>query len=206
MILSLARHVVTESNAFRDNGPWQSTVGMDLAGRTLGLLGLGRIGMQVARVGNAFGMTVLAWSQNLTAERAEAAHARLASSREELLGASDIVSIHLVLSDRTRGLVGADELRRMKSSALLINTSRAPIVDQAALMQALDEGWIAGAAVDVFDEEPLPPDHRFRSLPTLLATPHLGYVTRANYATFYAEALENIRAFLDGSPVRVLSA
>jgi len=158
----------------------------------------------VARVGQAFGMEVTAWSQNLTAERAEAAGAGLAASKEELLETSDVVSVHLVLGDRTRGLVGTEELKRMRRSAFLVNTSRAAIVDQAALAEALREGWIAGAAVDVFETEPLPDDHPFRSLPNLLATPHLGYVTRQNYRTFYQEAVEDIAAFLAGSPVRRL--
>lgn len=205
LILGLARHLAQESASFRSNGPWQSTVGTDLHGRTLGLLGLGRLGTRVARVGVAFGMHVLAWSQNLTADRAEAAGARLASSREQLLDESDIVSIHLVLSDRTRGLIGATELRRMQPTALLINTSRGPIVDEDALALALRDGWIAGAGVDVFDEEPLPRGHALRSAPNLLATPHLGYVTRGSYAIFYGEAVEDIRAFLDGTPLRVLA-
>src|SRR5688572_4451023 len=204
LILGLARHLVVESSSIRDGGPWQSTVGADLRGRTLGLLGLGRLGSRVATVGVAFGMKVMAWSQNLTADRAGAAGAALASSREQLLEESDVVSIHLVLGERTRGLIGAAELRRMKRTALLINTSRGPIVDQAALAQALQEGWIAGAGVDVFDEEPLPRDHVMRTLPNLLATPHLGYVTRESYDLFYGEAVEDIRAFLDGQPLRVL--
>jgi len=204
LILALARHLSIESATLRDDGPWQSTVGADLCGRTLGIVGLGRLGTRVARVGTAFGMNVIAWSQNLTSDRAEAAGTRLASSREQLLEQSDVVSIHLVLSDRTRGLIGAAELRRMKRTALLINTSRGPIVDQDALAVALREGWIAGAGVDVFDEEPLPPGHVMRTLPNLLATPHLGYVTRGSYRIFYGEAVEDIVAFLDGTPLRVL--
>ncbi|WP_416969459.1 D-2-hydroxyacid dehydrogenase family protein [Streptomyces sp. 4F14] len=205
LLLGLARHLTVESRALRDNGPWQSTVGQDLAGRTLGLLGLGRLGSQVARVATAFGMDVLAWSQNLTAQRAADAGAQLASSKEDLLTRSDFVSIHLVLSDRTRGLLGAPELRAMRPHAYLVNTSRAAIVDRDALVHALREGWIAGAGLDVFETEPLPADDPLRTLPNVLATPHLGYVTERNYRTFYGEAVEDITAFLTGEPVRVLT-
>jgi phosphoglycerate dehydrogenase-like enzyme len=204
LILGLARHVGEESRSFRENGPWQSTVGADLNGRTLGVLGLGNIGRRVARVGTAFDMRVMAWSQNLTADRAAAAGVELAASKEDLLAGSDFVSIHLVLSARTRGLVGEADLRRMKPGACLINTSRAAIVDQQALVQALREGWIAGAGLDVFEEEPPPPDDPLRSLPNVLATPHLGYVSWDNYRTYYGQAVEDIAAFLNGSPVRVL--
>lgn len=206
LILALARHLVEEHAAFRTGGPWQSTIGRDLHGRRLGVIGLGRIGTKVARIGCAFGMDVAAWSEHLTADRAAAAGARLAASKEELLESSDVVTIHLVLSERTRGLIGRAELRRMKPTALLVNTSRGAIVDEEALVEALENGWIAGAGVDVFDEEPLPAGHRLRSVRNLLATPHLGYVTEGNYRTFFAEAVEDIRAFLDGSPVRVISA
>jgi len=205
LILGLARHVVPEANAFRSNGPWQSTVGTDLHGKTLGVLGLGRIGLRVARVGLAFDMRVLAWSGHLTAERAEAAGVQLAASKEELLAQSDVVTIHLVLSRRTRGLLGAAELRRMKATAYLINTSRAAIVDREALLLALRERWIAGAGIDVFEEEPPAADDPLRTLPNVLATPHLGYVSYENYRTYYGEAVEDIRAFLEGRPIRVLS-
>jgi phosphoglycerate dehydrogenase-like enzyme len=205
LILGLARHLVPESNTLRGNGPWQSTVGMDLQGRRLGLLGLGKIGSRVARVGVAFGMEVVAWSQNLTRERTEAVGVGLAASKEELLETSDFVSIHLVLSVRTRGLIGAAELRRMRPTAYLINTSRAPIVDREALVEALRSGWIAGAGLDVFETEPLPADDPLRSLPNVLATPHLGYVTQGNYGVYYREAVEDIQAFLAGSPIRKLS-
>jgi phosphoglycerate dehydrogenase-like enzyme len=205
LLLALAKHLVPESAAFRQNGPWQSTVGTDLKGRQLGLLGLGKIGSQVARVGAAFGMHVVAWSQNLTPQRAEEAGARLASSKAALLETSDFVSIHLVLSGRTRGLLGREDLRRMKPAAYLINTSRGPIVDEAALLEALRERWIAGAGLDVFDVEPPRPDSPFRSLPNVLATPHLGYVTEANYRVYYGEAAEDVRAFLDGNPIRVVN-
>ncbi|MEU9252961.1 D-2-hydroxyacid dehydrogenase family protein [Streptomyces sp. NPDC048270] len=204
LLLGLARGIVGENNALRASGPWQSTVGADLHGRRLGLLGLGKIGSRVARIGLAFGMDVAAWSQNLTGERAAEVGVELAGSKEELLARSDFVSVHLALGERTRRLIGAAELALMKESAYLVNTSRAAIVDQDALLAALRAGRIAGAALDVFDTEPLPGDHPLRTAPRLLATPHLGYVTRANYATYYGEAVEDIAAFLDGSPVRVL--
>ncbi|MDQ0748554.1 phosphoglycerate dehydrogenase-like enzyme [Streptomyces africanus] len=203
LLLGLARGIVEESNALRGGGPWQSTVGADLHGRRLGLLGLGKTGSRVARVGLAFGMHVSAWSQNLTEERADEIGVELAP-REELLASSDFVSIHLALSDRTRGLLGPAELALLKPTAYLVNTSRAAIVDQEALLAALHEGRIAGAGVDVFDIEPLPADHPMRTAPRLLATPHLGYVSHANYTTYYGQAVENIRAFLAGAPVRQL--
>ena len=204
LLLGLARGIVTESNALRAGGPWQSTVGADLHGRRLGLLGLGKIGSRVAQIGLAFGMEVTAWSQNLTKERADEVGVELASSKEELLADSDFVSVHLALGDRTRGLLGAAELALLKPTAYLINTSRAAIIDQDALLAALHEGRIAGAGVDVFDVEPLPADHPVRTAPRLLATPHLGYVTRANYERYYGQAVEDIEAYLTGSPVRVL--
>ncbi|MEU9714265.1 D-2-hydroxyacid dehydrogenase family protein [Streptomyces sp. NPDC047976] len=204
LLLGLARGLVTENTALREGGPWQQTVGADLHGRTLGLLGLGKTGSRVARIGLAFGMRVTAWSANLTKERADAEGAELAPSKEALLADSDFVSVHLALGDRTRGLIGAAELELMRPTAYLVNTSRAAIVDQDALLDALRAGRIAGAGLDVFDTEPLPPHHPLRTAPRLLATPHLGYVTRANYATYYGEAVEDVLAFLDGSPVRVL--
>ncbi|MFF7599022.1 D-2-hydroxyacid dehydrogenase family protein [Streptomyces mirabilis] len=204
LLLGLARGIVQENNALRDGGPWQSTVGADLHSRTLGLLGLGKIGSRVAQVGLAFGMEITAWSQHLTKERTDEVGVELASSKEELLASSDFISVHLALSDRTRGLLGAAELALLKPTAYLINTSRAAIVDQDALLAALHEGRIAGAGVDVFDVEPLPGNHPMRTAPRLLATPHLGYVSRANYARYYGQALEDIQAYLDGDPVRVL--
>lgn len=201
LILGLARHLTTENRALREQGPWQSTIGRDLSGSTLGLLGLGKIGAKVAAVAGAFGMSVVAWSQNLTAERAIAAGAHLAADIDELLRRSDFVSLHLVLSDRTRGLLGERELRAMNSHAYLVNTSRAAIVDQPALLRALRERWIAGAGLDVFDTEPLPGDDSLRTLPNVLATPHLGYVTERNYRTFYTQAVENIAAYLTGTPI-----
>ncbi|MEU3370066.1 D-2-hydroxyacid dehydrogenase family protein [Streptomyces sp. NPDC006711] len=204
LLLGLARGIVPEANAFRAAGPWQSTVGADLHGRRLGLLGLGKIGSRVAQVGLAFGMDVIAWSQNLTKERADEVGTVLAASKEELLESSDFVSVHLALSDRTRGLIGAAELTRMCPTAYLVNTSRAAIVDQDALLTALHAGTIAGAGIDVYDTEPLPANHPMRTAPRLLATPHLGYVTRANYETYYGQAVEDIQAFLAGSPIRLL--
>jgi phosphoglycerate dehydrogenase-like enzyme len=204
LILGLCRHLVPENAAFRAGGPWQSTIGTDLAGGTLGLLGLGKIGTRVAAIARAFGMDVLAWSQNLTSERTEAVGARLAPSLADLMAGSDIVSIHLALSDRTRGLVDAAALAAMKPSALLVNTSRAAIVDTDALIAALAAGRLAGAGLDVFDLEPLPGDHPLRTLPTVLATPHLGYVTYGNYRRYFAEAVEDIDAFAAGAPIRVL--
>jgi phosphoglycerate dehydrogenase-like enzyme len=204
LILGLARHVATESHAFHTGGPWQSTVGIDLAGNTLGLIGLGKIGARVAAVAKAFGMDVLAWSQNLTRERAEAAGATLAGSLPELLAASDFASVHLVLSDRTRGLLDAATLAHLRPSAYLVNTSRAAIVNRAALVDALRNKRIAGAGLDVFDLEPLPADDPLRTLPNVLATPHLGYVTRRNYEGYFRGAVEDIEAFLTGEPIRTL--
>jgi phosphoglycerate dehydrogenase-like enzyme len=205
LILGMARHLTTENTAFRAAGPWQQTLGTDLAGSTLGVLGLGKIGTRVTAVANAFGMNVLAWSQNLTDETAEAAGATRTGSLAELLAASDIVTVHLVLSDRTRGLLDGSALARLKPNAFLVNTSRAAIVDRSALIDALRNNQFAGAALDVFEEEPLPADDPLRSLPTVLATPHLGYVTRRNYENYFGGAVENIEAFLAGAPIRVMS-
>jgi phosphoglycerate dehydrogenase-like enzyme len=202
LVLALMRRIPAEDRATRE-GRWQATVGLGLNGKTLGVLGLGTLGSRVARFGRAFEMTVLAWSQNLTAERAAEVGATLVA-RDELLARADVVSIHLVLSDRTRGLVGARELGLMKRSAYLVNTSRGPIVDEAALVRALREGTIAGAGLDVFDEEPLPLDHPLRGLPNTVITPHLGYVTEETYRVFYGQALEDVRAYLRGAPVRVI--
>ncbi|MFG2815037.1 D-2-hydroxyacid dehydrogenase family protein [Streptomyces sp. NPDC048410] len=204
LLLGLARGIVEESGALRSGGPWQSTLGADLHGRRLGLLGLGKIGSRVAAVGLAFGMRVSAWSPHLTAERADEVGVDLAASKEELLADSDFVSVHLALGDRSRKLLGAPELALMKPTAYLVNTSRAAIVDQDALLDALRTGRIAGAAVDVYDTEPLPADHPLRTAPNLLATPHLGYVSRANYRTYYGQAVENIEAYLKGAPLRRL--
>jgi phosphoglycerate dehydrogenase-like enzyme len=195
LILASARHIVTECNSVRSGG-WQQTVGTDLRGKTLGVLGLGRIGSQVARVGTAFGMNLIAWSQNLTPEAAKVAGAILVS-KDQLFERADILTAHLVLSNRTRGLVGAAEMERMKRSAWLINTSRGPIVEEPALISALKNKRIGGAAVDVFDIEPLPPSHPFRTLDNVLATPHIGYVSRSLYKTFYEDTVANIRKWLE---------
>jgi phosphoglycerate dehydrogenase-like enzyme len=202
LILSLMRRIPAEDRATRE-GRWQTSLGLGLNGKMLGVLGLGTLGSRAAKVGLAFEMDVRAWSQNLTAERAKEIGVTLLP-KDELLARSDIVSIHLVLGERTRGLIGARELGLMKRSAYLINTSRGPIVDEAALIRALGDGTIAGAGLDVFDEEPLPLDHAFRRLPNIVITPHLGYVTSETYRIFYGHAVEDIKAYLGGKPVRVL--
>jgi phosphoglycerate dehydrogenase-like enzyme len=204
LILGLARQLTTESAAMRSDGPWQSTVGADLAGATLGLIGLGKIGARMAAIGQAFDMDVIAWSQNLTAEQCAEHEVELASSLADLMRRADFASVHLVLSARTLGLVDAAALAAMKSTAYLINTARAGIVDQAALVEALQAGRIAGAGLDVFDLEPLPPAHPFRALPNVLATPHLGYVTVDSYRLYFRGAVEDIEAFISGQPIRVL--
>jgi phosphoglycerate dehydrogenase-like enzyme len=195
LILASARHLVTESNAVRAGG-WQQTVGTGLRGKTLGVLGLGQIGSQVARVGSAFGMHLIAWSQNMTPEAATAAGA-IRVSKDQLFERADILTIHVVLSSRTRGLVGAAELARMKPTSRLINASRGPIVDEQALISVLTNKHIAGAALDAFDIEPLPPSHPFRTLHNVLATPHIGYVSDGLYKTFYEDTVSNIRKWLD---------
>jgi phosphoglycerate dehydrogenase-like enzyme len=197
LILASARHLTLEAGRVRDGG-WQTSIGANLRGKCLGVLGLGNIGKEVAQIGLAFGITVIAWSQNLTAEIASAAGAALVA-KDVLFRQADIVTIHLVLSRRTTGLVGAAELALMKPTARLINTSRGPIVDQAALIEALQAHRIAGAALDVFDAEPLPADHPFRTLVKVLATPHIGYVTEELYRTFYGDAAASIAAWLDTS-------
>ena len=195
LILASTRNLVAENTSLRRGG-WQQTVGDDMAGRTLGLLGLGNVGGAVAKIGNAFGMKVIAWSQNLTSKRAAEVGAGLVT-KDELFQQADVVSVHLVLSDRTRGLVGAAGLALMKPTARLINTSRGPIVVEADLIAALRGKKIAGAAIDVFDQEPLPLDHPFRSLPNLLATPHIGYVSRGLYERFYQDTVANIARWLE---------
>jgi phosphoglycerate dehydrogenase-like enzyme len=195
LILASARHIVTENNSVRSGG-WQKTVGADLRGKTLGVLGLGRIGSEVARIGKAFGMNLIAWSENMTPQAAEAAGATLVS-KNQLFEQADILTIHLALSSRTRGLIGAAELARMKPTARLINTSRGPIVEEQALISVLKNKQIAGAAIDVFDVEPLPPDHPFRALDNILATPHIAYVSQGLYRTFFEDIVSNIRKWLD---------
>ncbi len=204
LILSLVRKIPVEDAATRA-GKWQVSVGEGLRDKTLGVIGLGRLGSQVATIGRAFGMNVVAWSQNLTAERAARFDAALVS-KDELLSDSDIVTIHLALSDRTRGLLGRRELSLLKESAYLVNTSRGPIVDESALIETLRSKAIAGAGLDVFDIEPLPADHPLRTLPNTVLTPHMGYVTAETYRIFYRDALEDIVASLSGDPIRVLSA
>ena len=194
LILASARHISSEAASVR--GGWQHTLGDDLAGKTLGILGLGNVGSGVAKVGLAFGMNVIAWSQNLTSDIATAAGARLVS-KEELLRTADVISIHMVLSARTVGLIGAAEFALMKPSARLINTSRGPLVVEAALLNALSNHRISGAAIDVYDVEPLPQDHPYRRAESLLATPHIGYVTRGLYEVFYRDSVESISAWLD---------
>jgi phosphoglycerate dehydrogenase-like enzyme len=194
LILASMRHVVEESTSVR-NGGWQTTVGRDLKGKTLSVLGLGNIGREVARVGLAFGMEVIAWSQNLTAETAHAVGAALVT-KEELFRQADVLTIHLILSKRSRGLVGAADLALMKPTATLINTSRGPIVDEKALTGVLERRAIAAAAIDVFDEEPLPAGHPFRVLDNVLATPHIGYVSENVYRIFYGDAAAHIAAWL----------
>ncbi|MCU0504211.1 MAG: D-2-hydroxyacid dehydrogenase family protein [Chloroflexi bacterium] len=205
LILGALRAIPAQSARLR-RGRWTGPLGRSLSGRTLGVVGLGRLGGHVARVGLAFGMDVVAWSANLTDARCAEVGVRRAPALASLLETSDVVTIHLRLSDRTRGLIGEAALRRMRPDATLVNTSRGAIVDEAALIRACREGWIAGAALDVFDEEPLPPDHPFRRLPNVLATPHLGYVADRSWTNWYAEALEAVEAWLDGAPIRTLTA
>jgi D-3-phosphoglycerate dehydrogenase len=204
LMLELTRRIGYESERLRNGAPWQSTLGVDIEGKTLGLIGLGRLGSKVARIGQALDMRVIAWSQNLTAERCAQAGVGLAPSKEALLRAADIVSLHVVLSERTRGLIGAEEFALMKPTAYLVNTARGPIVDQAALIGALKDRRIAGAGLDVYDIEPLPADHPLRQLDNVVLSPHLGYVTAENFRTCYGGVVENICAFLDGKPIRLL--
>src|SRR6266436_6017728 len=203
LILALVRHIPREDAATR-RGHWGTTVGMCLENTVLGVVGLGRLGAKVARVGVAFDMSVIAWSENLTAERAAECGATLVT-KDELFARSDVVSIHVQLSARTRGLVGARELGLMKPTAYLINTARGPIVDEAALVNALQARAIAGAGLDVFDEEPLPPGHPFLALDNTLLVPHIGYVTREQYQVRYRDTVENVAAYLRGEPLRVLN-
>jgi phosphoglycerate dehydrogenase-like enzyme len=195
LILASARHIASEAESMRHGG-WQRSLGDDLAWKTLGIFGLGRVGSGVAKVGLAFGMKVIAWSQNLTSSAAAAVGVSLVS-KEELLRTADVVSIHMILSDRTIGLIGATELALMKPSARLVNTSRGPLVVEAALLDALANQRIAGAALDVFDVEPLPEDHPYRRANHLLATPHIGYVSRGLYERFYRDTVTNISTWID---------
>jgi len=204
LMLELTRRIGFENARLHAGAPWQTTIGLDLEGMTLGTIGLGKLGSRTAKIAQAFGMKVLAWSQNLTSEKCREAGVDYAS-KDELFRQSDFITIHVVLSGRTRGLIGAAELALMKPSAFLINTSRGPIVDEAALIAALRQHKIAGAGLDVFDVEPLALDHPFRKMDNVVITPHLGYVSEQNYRRYFADAVDDIRGFLDGKPVRVLS-
>jgi phosphoglycerate dehydrogenase-like enzyme len=204
LMIALARHFREEFATMRPGGGWQTTVGMDLEGKTLGLLGLGNLGAKVGRIGAAMGMKLIAWSQNLTPEKAREGGAERVE-KDELFKQADVISVHLVLSNRTRGLVGARELSLMKPTALLINTSRGPIVDEAALLAALREKRIRGFGADTYNIEPLPSDHPLRSEPRALLTPHLGYVTEETYRDFYAGMVQVIEAWLAGKPINVLA-
>ena len=204
LMLELTRHIGFEHQRMTSGELWQSTIGVDLEGETLGVIGLGKLGTRVATIAKAFGMKVIAWSQNLNAEKCREAGVEYAT-KDDLLGRSDFISIHVVLSQRTRGLIGARELGLMKRTAFLINTSRGPIVEEAALLSALTEKRIAGAGLDVFDVEPLPLDHPLRALDNVVITPHLGYVAVQNYRAYFAGVVEDITAWLDGKPVRLMS-
>ena len=204
LILELTRRIGWEDARLKAGAPWQVTLGMDIEGKTLGLLGLGKLGARAAGVGKAFGMKVIAWSQNLTPDRCKEIGVEY-SAKDDLFRNADVVSIHLQLSDRTRGLVGLTEFGLMKNTAYLINTSRGPIIDETALLEALGSRRIAGAGLDVFDVEPLPLDHPFRKLDNVVITPHLGYVSQQNYQRYYPDIVENIRGWMDGKPVRVVA-
>ena len=204
LMLELTRRIGFENARLKAGESWQVTIGRDLEGLTLGVVGLGRLGQRVAGVGKAFGMKVLAWSQNLTPEKAKEAGVEFAS-KEDLFRNSDFVTIHYQLGERSRGLITGEDIARMKKTAYLINTARAPIVDQAALLKALQDKTIAGAGLDVFEIEPLPLDHPYRKLDNVVITPHLGYVSEQNYRKYFPDIVEDIRAWLDGKPVRVIS-
>lgn len=203
LILALVRDLLGQERSVRDGG-WQRGLGGEVAGRTLGVIGLGRLGSKVATIGQAFGMDVVAWSQNLRPEVAAEQGVR-AVTKDELLATSDVVTLHLKLSERSMGVIGAAELAAMKSTAFLVNTSRGPLVDEAALLDALRDGQIAGAGLDVYDVEPLPKGHPLRSAPNTVLTPHVGYVTQESYAHHFTQVVEGIRAWLDGAPVRVMN-
>jgi D-3-phosphoglycerate dehydrogenase len=204
LMLELTRHIGYENARLHAGAVWQSTIGPDLDGMTLGVLGLGKLGTRTANIARAFGMKVIAWSQNLTAEKCQEAGVGYVT-KDDLFRQSDFITIHVVLSQRSRGLVGAREFGLMKPSAYLINTSRGPIVDEAAMLAALREKKIAGAGLDVFDTEPLPLDHPLRKMDNVVITPHLGYVSEQNYRAYFAGVVEDIRGFLDGKPVRAMT-
>jgi len=204
LIHSLTRDIPREVNRFREGGKWQTGLGRGLLGKTLGVIGTGNLGLRVARVGLAFGMHVFGWSRSLTPERCAEIGIQHAGTLDNLLANADIVSLHVTLNAQSRGLIGAREFGLMRRSAYLVNTSRGPVVDEAALIHALRTGQIAGAGIDVYAEEPLALDHPFRSLDRLIATPHLGYVTEETYRVYYGQAVENIGAWLAGTPLRLL--
>jgi D-3-phosphoglycerate dehydrogenase len=204
LMLELTRRVGWENARMKAGEPWQVTLGQDVEGMTLGVLGLGKLGQRVANVAKALGMKVIAWSQNLTPEKAKEAGAEYVT-KEELFARADVVSIHVILSDRSRGLVGAKEIGAMKKTAFIINTARGPIIDETALLTALKNKTIAGAGLDVFAVEPLPLDSPYRKLDNVVITPHLGYVSEQNYRKQYPDVVEDIRAWLDGKPVRVVT-
>jgi phosphoglycerate dehydrogenase-like enzyme len=206
LLLALARNIPADVASVRGGEKWQTRIGTSLSGKTLGIIGLGKIGTQIARYAHAFEMTVLAWSRHLTEEMCQTAGAELAPGMDALLQRADIVTLHIVLTDSTRGIIGARELGLLKPTALLVNTSRGPLIDEKALVQTLSQNRIAGAALDVYDIEPLPLSHPLRTLPNVVATPHIGYVTLENYQIFYSDAVEAIRAWLKGSPVRTLQS
>jgi phosphoglycerate dehydrogenase-like enzyme len=205
LMLELTRRIGYECARMKAGAPWQTTIGLDLDGLTLGVLGLGKLGTRTARIAQAFGMKVIAWSQNLTPEKCKEVGVDYVS-KEDLFRQADFVTIHVVLSQRSRGLVGAKELGLMKPSAYIVNTSRGPIIEEAALLAALRGNKIAGAGLDVFDVEPLPLDHPYRKMDNVVLTPHLGYVATQNYRAYFAGVVDDIRAFLDGKPVRVMAA
>jgi D-3-phosphoglycerate dehydrogenase len=204
LILELTRRIGWEHARMKSGVLWQNTLGMDIEGKTLGVLGLGKLGARAAGVGKAFGMKVIAWSQNLTPERCKEVGVEY-SAKEDLFRNADVITIHLVLSDRTRGLISSKELGLMKKTAYIVNTSRGPIIDEKALIDALNAKQIAGAGLDVFDVEPLPLDHVFRKMDNVVITPHLGYVSQQNYERYYPDIVDNIRGFLDGKPTRIVA-
>jgi D-3-phosphoglycerate dehydrogenase len=202
-MLELTRKIGFENARMKAGEPWQITLGEDVEGKTLGIIGLGKLGRQVAKIAQAMGMNVIAWSQNLTREACEAAGVAYAT-KDELFANADIITIHVVLSARSRGLVSREDIARMKPTAYLINTARGPIVDEAALLEALQKHAIAGAALDTYSQEPLPVDDPLRKLNNVVLTPHLGYVTVQNYRRYYTEMVEDVSAWLAGTPIRVI--
>ncbi len=204
LLLALARHIPADVASVRAGEKWQTRIGVGLSGKTLGIIGLGKIGSQIARYAGAFDMPVLAWSRRLTDEQCRSAGVERAASLDALLQRADVVTLHIVLTESTRGILGARELGLLKPTALLVNTSRGPLIDEAALVETLAKNCIAGAALDVYDTEPLPAGHPFRTLPNVVTTPHVGYVCRENYQIFYGDAVEDIQAWLKGSPLRTL--